>query len=221
MPDAPSDDPAAAAPAPAAPARAAPPPTVAAPDDPATGAGPGSARDRILDAFEELLVQQGERGTTLEAVASAAGVSKGGLLYHFGGKEALVDGLLARMAALAHDDVERLRQAERGPVDRWIRGSLSTATPFDRAYVATSRLAQGNHPRARDALTHLQEQWATVILEAVGDPAVARAVLLIGDGLYYNSALQPWIGGSAPADASLDELIRVVDDLVRLRSPRA
>ena len=199
------------------------------PDDPApepdAASGPapspgGTARDRILDAFEELLVQQGERGTTLEAVAAAAGVSKGGLLYHFGGKEALVDGLLARMAALAREDVERLRKAERGPVDRWIRGSLSTATPFDRAYVATSRLAQGNHPRARDALTHLQDEWAAVILEAVGDPAVARAVLLIGDGLYYNSALQPWLGGSAPADEALDELIRVVDDLVRLRSAR-
>ena len=192
------------------------------PEDPATaGSSAGSARDRILDAFEELLVQQGERGTTLEAVASAAGVSKGGLLYHFGGKDALVEGLLERMAALAREDVERLRQAERGPVDRWIRGSLSTATPFDRAYVATSRLAQGNHPRARDTLTHLQEQWAAVILEAVGDPAVARAVLLIGDGLYYNSALQPWLGGSAPADDALDALIRVVDDLVRLRSADA
>ncbi|WP_043670582.1 TetR/AcrR family transcriptional regulator [Clavibacter michiganensis] len=205
MPDAPPDD--------TAPARPAAPAASPVPD--ATG---GSARDRILDAFEELLVQQGERGTTLEAVAAAAGVSKGGLLYHFGGKEALVEGLLARMATLARADVERLRQAERGPVDRWIRGSLSTATPFDRAYVATSRLAQGNHPRARDALTHLQEEWAAVILEAVGDPAVARAVLLIGDGLYYNSALQPWLGGSAPADDALDELIRVVDDLVRIRS---
>jgi AcrR family transcriptional regulator len=206
MPDAPPEPPAPDAPAPA-------------PDAPAAGTT-ATARDRILDAFEELLVQQGERGTTLEAVAQAAGVSKGGLLYHFGGKEALVDGLLARMAAFAREDVERLRQAERGPVDRWIRGSLSTATPFDRAYVATSRLAQGNHPRARDTLTHLQDEWAAVILEAVGDPAVARAVLLIGDGLYYNSALQPWLGGSAPADDALDALIRVVDDLVRLRSTR-
>jgi AcrR family transcriptional regulator len=207
MPDAPPDDP--------APARPAAPAASPTPD-----ATAGTARDRILDAFEELLVQQGERGTTLEAVAAAAGVSKGGLLYHFGGKEALVEGLLGRMTALARADVERLRQAEHGPVDRWIRGSLSTATPFDRAYVATSRLAQGNHPRARDTLTHLQEEWAAVILEAVGDPAVARAVLLIGDGLYYNSALQPWLGGSAPADSALDELIRVVDDLVRLRATR-
>ncbi|MFD2339469.1 TetR/AcrR family transcriptional regulator [Clavibacter tessellarius] len=218
MPDAPSDPPA-PDPDPVAASSAAPPTGGTAGDSPATGST-ASARDRILDAFEELLVQQGERGTTLESVAAAAGVSKGGLLYHFGGKEALVEGLLARMSALAREDVERLRQAERGPVDRWIRGSLSTATPFDRAYVATSRLAQGNHPRARDTLTHLQEEWAAVILEAVGDPAVARAVLLIGDGLYYNSALQPWLGGSAPADSALDELIRVVDDLVRLRSTR-
>ncbi|KZC93674.1 MULTISPECIES: TetR/AcrR family transcriptional regulator [Clavibacter] len=215
MPDAPPDSPAPHAADPSASIEAVAPGA----GSPATTAT-ATARDRILDAFEELLVQQGERGTTLESVAAAAGVSKGGLLYHFGGKEALVEGLLARMSALAREDVERLRRAERGPVDRWIRGSLSTATPFDRAYVATSRLAQGNHSRARDTLTHLQDEWAAVILEAVGDPAVARAVLLIGDGLYYNSALQPWLGGSAPADSALDELIRVVDDLVRLRSTR-
>ncbi|WP_414171132.1 TetR/AcrR family transcriptional regulator [Clavibacter tessellarius] len=90
MPDAPSDPPA-PDPDPVAASPAAPPTGGTAGDSPATRST-ASARDRILDAFEELLVQQGERGTTLESVAAAAGVSKGGLLYHFGGKEALVEG---------------------------------------------------------------------------------------------------------------------------------
>ncbi|MFL1379120.1 TetR/AcrR family transcriptional regulator, partial [Nocardiopsis protaetiae] len=42
-----------------------------------------NTRDRILDALQEILVQEGYSSVTLEAVARAASVSKGGLLYHF------------------------------------------------------------------------------------------------------------------------------------------
>ena len=53
-----------------------------------------STRDRLLDAAEALLVEAGPRGLTLDAVAAAARVSKGGLLYHFRSKDALVEGLV-------------------------------------------------------------------------------------------------------------------------------
>ena len=46
-----------------------------------------NSREQILDAYEHLLVQAGERAATLDAVAAQAKVSKGGLLYHFGSKK--------------------------------------------------------------------------------------------------------------------------------------
>lgn len=54
------------------------------------------ARDRLLDAAERVVVESGATHMTLDAVAKSAGVSKGGLLYHFPSKEALVEGMLAR-----------------------------------------------------------------------------------------------------------------------------
>ena len=39
-----------------------------------------NSREQILDAYEHLLVQAGERAATLDAVAAQAKVSKGGLL---------------------------------------------------------------------------------------------------------------------------------------------
>jgi hypothetical protein len=48
------------------------------------------AREAVLDAFESLLIEVGERAATLDAVARLAGVSKGGLLYHFPNKEAMI-----------------------------------------------------------------------------------------------------------------------------------
>jgi len=52
------------------------------------------ARDRILRAVRDLLADGGPSSVTLEAVADRAGLSKGGLLYHFPSKSALYVGLL-------------------------------------------------------------------------------------------------------------------------------
>jgi AcrR family transcriptional regulator len=67
--------------------------------------------DRILDAAEELVCTRGIAGFTLDGVAQAAGVSKGGLLYHFGSKDSLISGTQRRMASRMADT---LREAKAG-----------------------------------------------------------------------------------------------------------
>ena len=54
-------------------------------------------RAALLDAAECVLFERGTQALTLAAVAEHAGVSKGGLLYHFPTKEALIKGLVARV----------------------------------------------------------------------------------------------------------------------------
>src|SRR5215218_1083658 len=53
-----------------------------------------SRRRELLDAAIAVIRRDGAQALTLDAVAAAAGVSKGGVLYHFGTKRALIDGLL-------------------------------------------------------------------------------------------------------------------------------
>lgn len=67
---------------------------------------PTDARTRILDAAETLVRANGVNGLTLDAAAREAGVSKGGLLYHFASKEALLTGLLGRLAQFMTQDFE-------------------------------------------------------------------------------------------------------------------
>jgi AcrR family transcriptional regulator len=171
-----------------------------------------STRDRLLDAFEHLLIEGGERSATLDAVAASAAVSKGGLLYHFGSKEALIEGQLARLAEFAATDADNIRSAPAGPVDYLIRTSIDTGSAFDRAFIAATRLGQGQHPQAVERLADIRRGWLGVIEEAVGDPDVAQAVMLISDGLYSNSALVGML--SAPLDLegaeSMDRLLAVI-----------
>jgi AcrR family transcriptional regulator len=52
-----------------------------------------------MDAAEDLICTRGIAGFTLDAVAQAASVPKGGLLYHFNSKDRLISGLQRRTAS--------------------------------------------------------------------------------------------------------------------------
>ncbi|KAA1424902.1 TetR/AcrR family transcriptional regulator [Mumia zhuanghuii] len=144
-----------------------------------------STRDRILDAFEMLLVEGGSRIATLDAVAARAEVSKGGLLYHFPSKDAMVDAMLDRLREQGRADVDKMKDASQGPVRYYLETSVDTGSAFDRGLIAASRVAQDD-TRARETLAELRNGWFAVLAEHYGDDALARTVQLIGDGLYFD-----------------------------------
>lgn len=66
-----------------------------------------NSREAILDAAEALVSEVGANHMSLDAVAARAGISKGGLLYQFPSKVALLQGMLERY-------VERLEAPQTG-----------------------------------------------------------------------------------------------------------
>ena len=55
-----------------------------------------ATRESILDAAELLFVQQGVSGTTLQHIASAAGVTRGAIYWHFHDKAAMFNAMMER-----------------------------------------------------------------------------------------------------------------------------
>ncbi len=53
-------------------------------------------RDTLLDAAEAVVLSEGAARLTIEAVAKTAGVSKGGVLYHYRTKDTLIAAMLKR-----------------------------------------------------------------------------------------------------------------------------
>ena len=83
--------------------------------------GTTDTRTRILTAANHLVESEGVERLTLETAAQAAGVSKGGLLYHFPNKDALIEGMVRQMLdefTLAMEEV--LAQEPEAP-GRWAR----------------------------------------------------------------------------------------------------
>ena len=155
----------------------------------------------MLDAFEAILIDEGERAATMDATARAAGVSKGGLLYHFGSKDALVT-----------DDITAMTTAAEGPIAYFLRTSVMENDPLDRAILATSRLAQGGNVSASAALRLVRERWGDALRPHTRNAAALDLVMLVSDGLYFNNALAGGnIPGPVPRGAEMDALIALVE----------
>jgi AcrR family transcriptional regulator len=149
----------------------------------------------------DLVVEQG-RMPSLDAVAARAGVSKGGLLHHFGTRRALVDGLAAR--SVEETDAAMRAAADRGDAAAtWLR--LSVLDPREqaaaRAMLLLVRLTGTGEVELPDSVAAAVKGWQDLIAAELGDPVAAEVVRLVGDGLFLESL----VGG--PADPARTELL--------------
>lgn len=90
--------------------------------------------DAILEAALDLFSQQGFRGTTLDAISGAAGLSKPNLLYYFPSKEAIYLALIGRMLESWLDPLRALDPAGE-PVEEilaYVRRKLEMSRQFPR-----------------------------------------------------------------------------------------
>ncbi|GGD08862.1 TetR/AcrR family transcriptional regulator [Nocardioides daphniae] len=174
-------------------------------------ARPPHARDKVLQAYVALLLE-GERGATMDAVAAQAGVSKGGLLYHFPSKDALAEAVLERFATVTADDLRAMRVAPEGAAKHFVRTSWQVDHELDPIYRAIVRLAQAGHAGALAAVDDLHRSWLAEIVAEVGDEAVARTIMLIGDGLYHQASM-PGTWSRDTFAESLPDLLTLVDRL--------
>ncbi len=152
-------------------------------------------RERILLALRGILAGSGTASVTLEAVAAEAGVSKGGLLYHFPSKSALYLGLLksVRDSVISEMSEATVRSgAARGFLE------YSEPTEDDEAGFFTSLIAavrtgqngdaddKGNHVAESAALlADIFRAWEEPMRAAVSDPVQAENIRLVGFGLYF------------------------------------
>lgn len=150
-------------------------------------------RDRILDALERTLLDVGLTQVTLESVAAAAGVSKGGLLYHFPTKEAMLAAMVRRLGARSDD---QLAEAVAGGtrVAEWYMaypddlGDAAEISLF-RSMVAAMRSADGQHDEVQRAVVDVMRSWDDGLRAEFGDPVTAEIVRLVGDGIYLGALL--------------------------------
>ena len=151
-----------------------------------------SARGRLLDAASAVIRRDGAQGMTLDAVAAEAGVSKGGLLYHFASKRELLDALVDRWL----DDFQR--DIDEGPdfIAGYVRASGVAAD--DIGLLAALVADPGTLAAVRDRYA----AWQDRVVTEGGDPVEATIARLAADGLWLADLL-----GLAPPKGELRQQV--------------
>lgn len=176
-------------------------------------------RIEFIDAYRDLVLERGERGATLDALAKHVGASKGGLLHHFPSKSALVDGLCERFTELVAEDIADLPSSGLTPTEWYLGTSNDYTAPLERTMSALIRLSPSNEAKIRPVLRRARAQWYSIILADVGDAVLAKAIILLGDGIAYNAETYGTADDSEFTDSASVE--RVVDLIALLREQRA
>ncbi|MEU0873004.1 TetR/AcrR family transcriptional regulator [Nocardia brasiliensis] len=177
-----------------------------------------NTRDRILDALESLLLEKGMSHVTLENVAATAGVSKGGLLYHFKSKDALLAGLVRRLTERATQQLTSATDRGQSVVEWYLQtpnpDNADEAVELEvyRSMLATMRTIDAANSAEADevqqALIEMMNSWSDDLDQEIEDPVQADIVRLVGDGVYLRALL-----GLPPIDPA--RYRRVVDRLLQ------
>jgi AcrR family transcriptional regulator len=87
-------------------------------DAPGKRAAQGRAtRGQLIEVATRLFAEHGYEGTSIEAVLSAAGVSRGALYHHFAGKEALFEAVVSAVSAQVTAELGEVISGCADPVD--------------------------------------------------------------------------------------------------------
>jgi AcrR family transcriptional regulator len=146
-------------------------------------------RDRILGALRTVLARGGASAVTLESVAAAAGLSKGGLLYHFKTKESLYAGLLDQAKAEVTASMVA-RTARTSPARAYLEYSLPETeleAASTSALIAAVRADDSVGEGAAARLIEVFERWEEPLLAGVADQVLAQTIRLVGLGLYLGA----------------------------------
>ncbi|HEV2570429.1 TetR/AcrR family transcriptional regulator [Methylocella sp. CPCC 101449] len=146
-----------------------------------------NSRTKILDAAAQIIREVGASRLTLDAVAQRAGISKGGLLYNFPSKDALLQGMIQRIV-----DEVAIRKDH-------LRTTLKSGPNLE-ARVITTVLLEMREPEAEDLalgilsafgenrellspVRHIIDEAYTQLLADAENPKAALLAWLAVEGL--------------------------------------
>jgi AcrR family transcriptional regulator len=151
--------------------------------------GRPSHRRRVLDAATQVALREGPGAVTIDAVVTEAGMSRGGVLYHFPSKDALLQ-------ALVDQDIDVVREmtgldsgeAPARSREQRVRAyyDACTAWPPERGHVALA-VALANNPALLRTWAQVQRDLDEA--DAAGqddEPTTAMLARLALDGLWFS-----------------------------------
>ena len=151
-----------------------------------------SARERIIDAAEQVVLKEGASHMTMDAVAAKACVSKGGLIYHFPSQRDLLQGMLQRFVERIETRMAQARaKLPEGPA-RNIKAYVHAWFTLGSEYRRTASALLATITREPELLQTVQKKHRAVlaeIIDAAPNPELAIVLSLATEGMWMSELL--------------------------------
>jgi len=151
-----------------------------------------ATKRRILDASERVVLRDGVGHLTLEAAATEAGLSKGGVLYHFPTRDSLVAAMVTRIIEQFDGDIASYLPEPGTPeaglpgayARAYVRATLEPVTPGEERLGAALLAAAAAEPELVVPLQVAAARWQAALVDDGLDPAHATLIRMACDGLW-------------------------------------
>lgn len=147
-------------------------------------------RLRIFQACSEILRREGLNNLTLQSVAEEAGISKGGLLYHFENKQALIEALFEYHNDIFETRLRELVEAEGEKPGAFLRAYAKAsaeqmAEPENASLYASLFAAEEQYSGAHKLMREKYINWQKRIDRCKIDSDWAMLLRFATDGLWF------------------------------------
>lgn len=148
-------------------------------------------KGQILQAALEVVSKSGTPAMTLEAVAEAAGFSKGGLLYNFPTKDALIRGMVEFLAGKFEAEIASARELNQTAGSPTLAAMVDVTEVWLREQRDVARAilpATADKPDLRQPFIDVKLRLRAAILEETQDLGAAFAIWTSLEGLHFSEA---------------------------------
>lgn len=164
-----------------------------------------SRKIAILNAASKIVAEKGIFHLTIEAVAEEAGISKGGLLYHYRSKEVLVEKMIEHLASNYKSNIDSRAALDLEEKGKWTRAYLDIT--FKNAIQnkdmhAGLLAAKAINPILLNPIHDVYSTWQQDIENDGLDPIMATIIRLATDGIWLADLFE-----INPIDSEQKELI--------------
>jgi AcrR family transcriptional regulator len=154
---------------------------------------PEQVRRALLDCAAQIAAEDGASAITIQAVATRAGVTKGGLLHHFDSKQALLAAVFKDLLDKMDHEIERTMAGDpvaRGRFTRaYVRACFSDRLLGERSLWGALSVAIVSEPALRSLWSAWLDDRMARHAETDGDPRLI-AVRLAADGVWLADMME-------------------------------
>lgn len=182
-----------------------------------------SSKDAILDAVEHIVATRGAAHLTLDAVAQQCGISKGGLMYNFPTKEALIEAMLGRVTeALEECRVQARKQLSQTHFNELMVEIIATLAQTGGGSRGHAGLlaAIANEPSLLQGIRERARARFREVTSSTANPEEAAILFFAAFGLHFHDVLDISLITKKQREALRDRLVEMAGTDAAFPAPK-